>query len=130
MNKIMTIIVLLTLTASCSSKFAGIVRKQASGFISNQELEYMIEHKESVAIIDLRSPSKYSDGHVPGAINIPYYKIDSITNKILRMINVVIYDQSLVQSKPALKRLRYLGYENTRMLFGGFEDWTYPVEKD
>ncbi len=127
-NKIILITVLL-FTAACSSKFAGIVRKQASGLISNQELEYMIKHKESVAIIDLRSPSKYLDGHIPGAINIPYYEIDTITNKILPLVSIVIYAQTLVQSKPVLKRVRYLGYKNARMLYGGFESWTYPIEK-
>lgn len=39
--------------------------------------EYVqLAHKESIPLIDVRSKSMYEEGHIPGAINIPFSQIE------------------------------------------------------
>lgn len=42
------------------------------GLMSLKELEYRIEKKLPMRLIDLRSPEEYGLGHLEGAENIPY----------------------------------------------------------
>ena len=43
--------------------------------ISAKMLDYYVDRKDSL-IIDLRDEKEYAEGHVKGAVNIPYGKFD------------------------------------------------------
>lgn len=44
----------------------------------NQAQDYITEHPaEAVTILDVRQPSEYEDGHIPGAVLIPLPQLDS-----------------------------------------------------
>lgn len=34
--------------------------------------DWLTEHRDDVAIVDVREPWKYAEGHIPGAVNIPF----------------------------------------------------------
>jgi tRNA 2-selenouridine synthase len=43
-------------------------------------IEEVLEHRDEWQIIDVRSPGEYTDGHIPGAINIPLFDDDERAN--------------------------------------------------
>ncbi len=70
------------------------------------------------------------EGHIPGAILIPYTEIE---NKAIELIPdkdklILVYCRSGRRSKIAAESLAKLGYTNVKE-FGGIIDWPYEVEK-
>lgn len=82
------------------------------------------------AIIDIRNPYEYIKGHINGAINIPSnslldkenlrdfdeYAADSVT--------VILYGQTQLEANGPWMILKQLGYDNFRVLMGGYHYFT------
>ncbi len=39
--------------------------------VSAEQVKSWIDSKQKIAVIDVRSPDEYIEGHIPGSINIP-----------------------------------------------------------
>lgn len=76
-------------------------------------------------VLDVRSTDSYEKGHLPGAHNIPRAKIEQKMGDIPKDKSVVVYcsDITCFASKKAARTLYENGYENVRVLYGGFEGW-------
>jgi len=76
-------------------------------------------------IVDVRSEQEYAEGHLDGAINIPYYRINENIYNILkdRDNDIVLYCEAGVRSKKAYKKLISLQYKNVYNLYGGLNNW-------
>jgi rhodanese-related sulfurtransferase len=74
-------------------------------------------------IIDARDAGQFSKGHIPGAVNIEWRKVLEQRAKIPKDKMVLIYCNTGSLSAQAGFALRVAGYENVRILQGGFEDW-------
>ena len=81
-------------------------------------------------ILDARLQSEYDEGHIPGAILIPYDKIADRAEKELPGKNqlILVYCRSGRRSKNAAEELVKLGYTNIKE-FGGIIDWKYEIVK-
>jgi thiosulfate/3-mercaptopyruvate sulfurtransferase len=97
-----------------------------------------------LVIVDVRSPEKYAEGHIPDAITMPWYlftgdkfvltSVDNVT-KILgeygisQENSVVVYSDTCKPcggpptSSYVFWILEYLGHENVSYLDGGFDAW-------
>ena len=87
-----------------------------------------------ITVIDARTQEAYSQGHVPGAINLPWRKIDlSSTASIPRDKTLVTYCDGIHcnASTKAAMRLAALGFRVKEMLDGiqGWKREGYPVEQ-
>lgn len=87
--------------------------------ITKEELESYI--KQGAAIIDVRSPQEYREGHVDGAISIPDYQIKKeiekqITNKDEL---IVVYCTTGHRSQNAQQILENMGYLNVYNVYEG-----------
>lgn len=71
-----------------------------------------------VVWIDVRTKAEYDQGHVSGALLIPYDQISSKISKLVRDKNQAInlYSDSGRRSEIALKTLEQLGYRNVQNL--------------
>lgn len=85
--------------------------------ISTNELERQLSDKPQ--IIDVREPSEFRAGHIPGAKNVPLGKVDRYTPKG----RTYVICQSGIRSKRAAKVLLKQGHDviNVR---GGMMSWT------
>src|SRR6266571_2850737 len=88
----------------------------------------------AILVVDARTPEAYSRGHVPGAINLPYRKIDSSTTSLLPRDKVLVtYCDGVFcnASTKAAARLTALGFRVKEMLDGmnGWKAEGYPVEE-
>lgn len=75
-------------------------------------------------VIDARDKGQFDKGHIPGAKNIEWRQVLAKRNEIPKDKPVLIYCNQGTLSAQAGFALRLAGYENVRILQGGFSDWT------
>ncbi len=99
--------------------------KRSMDFFDISLEELKLKQNQGAIIIDVRSSQEYLEGHLTGAINIPYYEINRNVYNIIKNRNkeIVVYCQEGVRSKQAFKILRKLKYEKVFNLYGGIENW-------
>lgn len=102
--------------------------KAVSKKISAEEAKKMMD-EGGVRIIDVREPSEYADGHVPGAELLP---LGDIKSGQLSTIGdkdevILLYCRSGNRSGQAASYLVDQGYTNIYD-FGGIVDWPFEVE--
>ena len=93
--------------------------------------EFKIEiAKSDVQLVDVRTVKEYSEGHIPGAMNIDVNAPDFEEKiKVLdKKENVAIYCRSGRRSKMAAEKLTAAGYKVIE-LNTGFLSWDGEVEK-
>ena len=97
--------------------------------ITAEEAKRIIDSEEGYIILDVREQDEYDAGHIPGAILIPYTKIEERAEDVLtdKEQLILIYCRSGRRSKIAAEALVELGYTNIKE-FGGIIDWPYEVE--
>ena len=87
------------------------------------ELERMIRQAESINIVDVRAAEDYAEGHIPGAVNLPKDKWDSLSGLRKDKINV-LYCYSQVCHLAATAAVEFAGKGYPVMeLEGGFRAW-------
>lgn len=88
-------------------------------------LSHEIEDGTAPLIIDVRTPAEYADGHVPGAINIPYDEMDARAAEISvhKDERVVLYCRSGRRSGIAAKTLTEMGFLKLGLLEGDMPGW-------
>ncbi len=87
--------------------------------------------------IDTREPEEYSEGHIPGAINLPFERWDEYWDSVEPLIGaerlIVTYCGGLdcELSLFAAREFQSHGYVRPLIFFGGYVKWTeqgLPIE--
>ena len=87
------------------------------------EVSGMIDRKEDIVIVDLRFPSDFRKGHIPGAINLPKGKWQNAQGLSKDKLNVLYcYNQTCHLAAEAAVELVAQGYPVAEME-GGFATW-------
>lgn len=111
------------LVSACSTASSQLISPDA--YVS-QFTETDAEH----ILIDVRTPQEFAEGHIAGAVNIPFDQISTRLDEIPTNIDVVVYCQSGRRSAIAASTLVENNYSSIYDL-GGIISWTsagYPVE--
>ncbi len=74
-------------------------------------------------IIDARDAAQYGKEHIPGAVNIEWRQVLAKSADIPKNKAVLIYCNSGTLSAQAGFALRVSGWENVKILQGGFAEW-------
>ena len=98
--------------------------------ITAEEAKKIMDSGEEHIILDTREQDEFDEGHIPGAILIPYTEIENKAEAMLPDKDklILVYCRSGRRSKIAAESLFKLGYTNIKE-FGGIIDWTYEIEK-
>lgn len=98
--------------------------------ITAEEAKKIMDSGEEHIILDTREQDEFDEGHIPGAILIPYTEIENKAEEMLPDKDklILVYCRSGRRSKIAAESLAKLGYTNVKE-FGGIIDWPYEVEK-
>ena len=81
-------------------------------------------------IIDARTAHEYAEGHIPGALNVPYDEfVDYYADLIDRVpmdATVIAYCKSVTCDLSDLlaQELKLAGYERVLLYRGGWDEWT------
>lgn len=74
-------------------------------------------------VIDARDKDQYAREHIPGAVNIEWRQVLAKRASIPKNKPVLIYCNTGSLSAQAGFALRIAGYDNLRILQGGFAEW-------
>ena len=74
-------------------------------------------------VIDARDPAQYAVEHIPGAVNLEWRQVIAQRQSIPKDKPVLIYCNTGSLSAQAGFALRIAGYDNVRILQGGFAEW-------
>ena len=98
--------------------------------IPQDEAKRIMDEKSDYIIVDAREQSEYDEGHIKGAIVIPYTEIEQKAEEMLpdKEQLILVYCRSGRRSKIAAQSLANMGYTNVKE-FGGIIDWQYGIEK-
>lgn len=97
--------------------------------ITAEEAKKIMDSGEEHIILDVREQDEFDEGHISGAILIPYTEIDRKAEAMLpdKDKQILVYCRSGRRSKIAAESLAALGYTDIKE-FGGITDWPYEVE--
>lgn len=102
--------------------------------IEPQALIELIDKQQTPLILDVRTATEFKQGHIQGAINIPYDKLAK--NKQLSLYknqHIVLYCRSGRRAQIAAQILQNRGFENLIDLNGHMISWQkgqYPLVID
>lgn len=74
-------------------------------------------------VIDARDKDQYAKEHIPGAVNLEWRQVITQRQSIPKDKPVLIYCNTGSLSAQAGFALRIAGYDNVRILQGGFAEW-------
>ncbi|HEY0844244.1 MAG TPA: rhodanese-like domain-containing protein [Noviherbaspirillum sp.] len=74
-------------------------------------------------VIDARDKDQYAKEHIPGAVNVEWRQVLAKRDAIPKDKPVLVYCNTGSLSAQAGFALRVAGYENVRILQGGFAEW-------
>ena len=105
-------------------------RGDSKGLVSYEELQQKLNDKAPIVLLDVRTQEEFDNGHIPGALLLPYDEIDQKAAQLLleKEKEIIIYCRSGRRSAIAKDSLEALGYNNVKD-FGGMNRWQGKVEK-
>ncbi len=131
MKKILILTLILFLTACGNNNVADNEKGEKAMYqqITQEEAKKIMDSGEDIVILDVREQDEFDEGHIPGAILIPYTEIENKAEKIIpdKDKQILVYCRSGRRSKIASESLVNLGYTNVKE-FGGIIDWTWALE--
>jgi rhodanese-related sulfurtransferase len=95
-------------------------------------LEHLSRHPDHLFVLDVRTPQEYAEGHVPGAVNVPYDQLASRLAEVPKDKDVVLYCKSGRRAGIAAETLTANGYKRLSHLEGDMPAWIekgHPVAK-
>lgn len=109
-------------------------------YVSLEGLQKAIQSKSKILLIDGRSESAYHEGHILGAVNIPYIQRDYFSEQLLsnvaRETSIIVYCSGK-NCNTSVELAKFLsqkfGFIHVRVFEGGWEEWIKgenPIQKD
>lgn len=74
-------------------------------------------------VVDTRDAGQFAKEHIPGAINIEWRQVLAKSGQIPKDKMVLLYCNSGTLSSQAGFALRVAGWDNVKILQGGFSEW-------
>ena len=103
-------------------------------FISAQDLKKLIDEKsKDIVIVDTAAALIFEEEHIPGAVNVPFAPTLPQPITLPRNKTLVIYCacNAEEESIDTAKKLSEYGYQNVKVLKGGWFGWldlSYKIE--
>jgi rhodanese-related sulfurtransferase len=102
--------------------------------ITMSDLNILITNDKNVTIIDVRTPSEYSEGHIPSSINVDVQNANFKTEieKLDKSKQYVVYCRSGNRSLNAYNQMKAMGFVNIYNVKEGFSSWQnlqLPISK-
>lgn len=93
------------------------------GVTSVEDFNALLAEKELV-LLDVRQPEEYEAGHIPGSFNVPVRELGQNLNLLPDLnADIMVICKGGGRAMLAMAALNVLGYNNARMLKGGYDAW-------
>ena len=101
----------------------GVREKEPSG-ITVTELMEKIKRNERFVLLDIRTQDEFNQGHIKGALSIPYDEIETRYKELgCRCKEIIVYCLKGENSQLATEFLIKSGFHRAKSLIGGIEAW-------
>lgn len=90
--------------------------------IDYKDVKEILKEDRKALLIDVRSEQEFEEGHLEGSINIPIYELKENYKKISEASAIIVYCQSGIRSRKAIKILKEKGFKNIYELKGGLDE--------
>lgn len=74
-------------------------------------------------VLDVRDANQFAKEHIPGAFNIEWRQVFAQRAKLPRDKSILVYCNTSSFAAQVAMALRMDGFENVRLLYGGFSAW-------
>ena len=91
------------------------------GVITAQQIP--AEDWKRMYVLDTRDAGQFAKEHIPGAVNIEWRQVFAERAKLPKDKTIIAYCNTGSFSGQVAMALRLAGYENVRILHGGFAEW-------
>jgi rhodanese-related sulfurtransferase len=90
-----------------------------------KDLVEMMNNNKELIIIDTRIKEYFKEGHIKGAVNLPYTNMKKMTKVLKNEMSkdIVIYSEDGERSKKVCDILSNLGFSKIKNLHGGIKNW-------
>ena len=88
--------------------------------LTASQLKQLIDSKESIYLIDVRTDEQFAESHIPNAVNIPYNKLGVMITQIPRDKKVVLYCNTGQKSLSGAQFLVDRNFNNVYALTDGY----------
>ncbi len=102
----------------------------AYGNVSVYEARSLIQGRRDLVVLDVRTASEYSEGHIEGALNIPVQELEGRLGELDAGSEFLVYCRSGSRSSSAVQVMRAYGFEKVYNMREGLTSWVgagYPV---
>ncbi|WP_299333738.1 rhodanese-like domain-containing protein [Haloplanus sp.] len=101
--------------------------------ISSEEVESLLDEADQPRIIDIRSPTEFARGHIPGSENVPFNelpdRIDEFTDSD-HIVTVCPHGKASVQAARLIGSYEGTAAARVESMAGGLEAWTGDLDAD
>ena len=87
-------------------------------------LQHQAQHPDHLFLLDVRTPQEYAEGHIAGAVNVPYDQLATRLAEVPKDKDVVLYCRSGRRAGIAADVLAANGYTRLSHLEGDMIAWT------
>lgn len=94
--------------------------------VAAPEFQQLIQNRQDIQLVDVRTEEEFQAGHIPGAIliDVKSADFDRLTEeKLQKDIPVAVYCRSGMRSLKAAGRLKDQGFKPIYNLKGGIMEW-------
>lgn len=81
------------------------------------------EDYKRLFVLDVRDAGQYAKDHIPGAVNIEWRQVFAQRTKLPKDKTIIVYCNTSSFAGQVAMALRMDGFENVRVLHGGFNEW-------
>lgn len=74
-------------------------------------------------VLDVRDAGQFARDHIPGAMNIEWRQVFAQRARLPRDQTILVYCNTSSFAGQVAMALRMDGYENVRLLYGGYNEW-------
>jgi len=92
-----------------------------SGSITTEQIP--ADDWKRLHVIDVRDAGQFAKQHIPGALNIEWRRVFAERAQLPKDRTILLYCNTGSFSAQAAMALRLAGFENVRILHGGFAEW-------
>jgi rhodanese-related sulfurtransferase len=81
------------------------------------------EDYKRLFVLDVRDAAQFAKDHIPGAVNIEWRQVFAQRTKLPKDKTIIVYCNTSSFAGQVAMALRLDGFENVRVLHGGFNEW-------
>jgi rhodanese-related sulfurtransferase len=102
------------------------------GEISPEEVEELLRSDSPPRIVDIRQPTSFSRGHIPGSENIPFNELPTRVASLEgadHIVTVCPHGQASVQAARLIKSYEGTGEATVESMAGGLDAWEGDLDE-